>query len=140
MFQGRYGNDQLNKVLFIGGLGINLISLFIPYGYVRSVISGLGMACYVLALYRMFSRKLEVRASENRRFVMWWSKVSSRYQNRKNSGGRARVVRNRPTFEERRQYKYFVCNQCAQRMRVPRGKGKVRVTCTRCGNKFEMKS
>jgi len=52
----------------------------------------------------------------------------------------AKKARRNPTFEERRQYKYFHCNQCGQRLRVPRGKGRLRVTCTRCGNRFETRS
>ena len=39
-----------------------------------------------------------------------------------------------------RQYKYLLCPQCTQRLRVPRGKGRIRVTCTNCGNVFETKS
>ena len=45
-----------------------------------------------------------------------------------------------PTWAELKQYKYLICPQCAQRLRVPRGKGRIRVTCINCGNVFETRS
>lgn len=53
---------------------------------------------------------------------------------------RARRARKNPTWNEIKHYKYLICPQCTQRLRVPRGKGRLRVTCTRCGNKFETRS
>ena len=53
---------------------------------------------------------------------------------------RARRARKNPTWSEIKHYKYLICPQCTQRLRVPRGKGRLIVTCTRCGNRFETKS
>ena len=58
----------------------------------------------------------------------------------KPAGQRAKRARKNPTWSEMRQYKYLICPQCAQRLRVPRGKGRIRVTCTNCGNVFETRS
>ena len=141
MLQGRYGNDQLNRALFIAGMGLNLLSLFMPVmSYFKGLFNALGLICYILAILRMFSRKMEARAAENRHFLLCWNKATAWVQRRKTAGPRAKTAKANPTFEERRKYKYFMCNQCTQRMRVPRGKGKVRITCTRCGHKFDMKS
>jgi len=56
------------------------------------------------------------------------------------SGQRVRQTHKKPTWAEMKQYKYLICPQCTQRLRVPRGKGKIRVTCTNCGNVFETRS
>ncbi|NCB05936.1 MAG: hypothetical protein EOM69_10520, partial [Clostridia bacterium] len=53
---------------------------------------------------------------------------------------RAKRAHKNPTWAELKQYKYLICPQCAQKLRVPRGKGRLRVTCTNCGNVFETRS
>jgi RNase P subunit RPR2 len=65
---------------------------------------------------------------------------SPRTKTQRTKTHRARKVKKNPTWSEIRQYKYLICPQCTQRLRVPRGKGRIRVTCTRCGNVFETKS
>ena len=139
MFQGRYGNDQLNRVLGITAVGIALASMFLHYeSPVRYVFSALSTVCIVVVVLRMFSRNFSARSRENAQFASWWVPFTAKVRGLFSGGVRA--ARTSPTFAERRKFKYFICPQCAQRLRVPRGKGKLRVTCTRCGNKFEIKS
>lgn len=138
MFHGRYGGDQLNRALMFLALGIIVVNMFVPNAnYVSNILSITSTGLFVVMMVRMFSRNFEARSRENAVFMKFWSKVAGWFQNR---SSRAKVVNHTPTFQERRKFKYFYCTQCAQRLRVPRGKGKIRVTCTRCGNKFEMKS
>ncbi len=149
MFQGRYGNDYLNRALAFIAIGIaalNLIlSLFLgSASLICRILSLLSTACIILVLVRMFSRNFEARQKENQKFLAFWASWKQKFQGASWNGGskakRAKTVRQTPTWEERRKYKYLICPQCAQRLRVPRGKGKLRVTCTRCGNKFQVKS
>ena len=35
-------------------------------------------------------------------------------------------------------YKIIGCSKCNTRMRVPKNKAKIRVTCPKCGYQFEM--
>lgn len=142
MFQGRYGNDHLNRALSLLGLVFMALGMVFRWQpVVSSICSAFMFACVGVFVFRMFSRNFSARTAENARFLAWWTKVKAKWQAAKRRGPKAKVVRNaNPTFEERRKYKYFVCMQCAQRLRVPRGKGKLLVTCTRCGHKFEMKS
>lgn len=140
MFQGRYGNDHFNRALGIAAMALVLISIFLPrMGIARMAVSGISTVLIVWMIVRMFSRDFSARASENAKFLAWWTPLENKLRAFFN-GSRARTAGHNPTFAERRKYKYFICKQCAQRLRVPRGKGKLRVTCTRCGYKFEIKS
>lgn len=140
MFQGRYGNDQLNRVLGFTAVGIALLTMLLRYDSpVRYAFSAVSTILIVVVLLRMFSRNFSARSRENSRFAAWWVPFTAKVRGLF-TGGVVRPAHSNPTFAERRKFKYFICPQCAQRLRVPRGKGKLRVTCTRCGNKFEIKS
>jgi len=148
MFQGRYGNDFLNRALVFTALGVSLLNLlqgiFFGSGHLVSrLMSIITLALLVIAFVRMFSKNFEARRRENEKFFLFWNRFRSRFGNVSWNGKgqpRAKTAKANPTWEERRRYKYLICPQCAQRLRVPRGKGKIRVTCTRCSNKFEVKS
>ncbi len=144
MFQGRYGNDHLNRALAFFAIGVSAITLFLPYdSWVRRIILGISTVCIVVILVRMFSRDFTARQKENAKWLEFWGRCKNWFAGVKNGGtyrAKNAGTKKNPTFEDYRKYKYLVCPQCAQRLRVPRGKGKLRVTCTRCGNKFEVKS
>ena len=145
--------DELNRTLLITGLICAILSSLLFYGiaWLRMALSIVAAVCLIYAVIRLFSAKPERRNRENMRFLTavtavrdWFGRLF------KNPGAgarpprekthRARKARKNPTWAEIKQYKYFICPQCAQRLRVPRGKGKLRVTCTKCGNVFETKS
>lgn len=136
MFAGRYGNDQLNQALGLVAICVSLPTMFLRGGVVRLILTGISTVCIVIILFRMLSRNVQARQAENAKFFAFMGKLG-RKPGAKNAGSQTKT---RITFAERRKYKYFICSQCAQKLRVPRGKGKLRVTCTRCGNKFEIKS
>ncbi len=141
MLQGRYGNDYLNRALGICTVFFAVLGLFFSYNSpVRPILSVISALFAGLMLFRMLSRDFNARRLENEKFVAWWAPFSAKLRAFFHRGQRARKANVNPTFAERRKYKYFICPQCAQRLRVPRGKGKLRVTCTRCANKFEIKS
>ncbi len=140
MFQGRYGNDYLNRALSIIAIVFAVLNIFMPNGLIRMVFSAIWFLCIGCMFFRMFSRNFEARRRENEKFMKFYFPLRQRFAAWRAGGPRAKTAKSNPTFEERRKYKYFLCTQCAQRLRVPRGKGKLRVTCTRCGNKFEIKS
>ncbi len=114
--QGRYGNDRLNQVLMVAALIFLVISLFGWKG------------CYLIALlfmgyvyFRMFSRKISQRSTENQWFLQKEQKI-------------------RTFFVQRKNYHIYKCPNCRQKLRVPRGKGKVEITCRKCGAKFVKRS
>ncbi len=147
MFQQQRRLDELNRTMLIAALVFSIIGmLFFQYGtWPRYVLTGLATVLLVLVVLRMFSRNARRRDYENMKFLTAMTAVRGWFRRTFRSGGqprahRARKARRNPTWSEIRQYKYFICPQCAQRLRVPRGKGRIRVTCTHCGNVFETKS
>lgn len=105
---GRYGSDKLNLVLLVTGLVISLVGTFS-----RLLILGyLAWIPFFVVLWRMFSRNISQRRRENQQFLAFFSRLTDR-ENR-----------------------YFNCPQCRQKVRVPRGKGKISIRCPKCGNKF----
>ena len=164
MFQPpRIGLDALNKALLFLALLARLLSLFLPYrADPRLICTAVLGLCVALAVFRLFSGNRDRRYTENQRYLTfttglreWWMRVRNAGQRpagqkrakqpkppkaEKTRQHRAHKARKNPTWSEIKHYKYLICPQCTQRLRVPRGKGRLRVTCTRCGNKFEAKS
>jgi DNA-directed RNA polymerase subunit RPC12/RpoP len=136
MFNGRYGFDAYGKALAIFAAAISVPTLFIPYqSPARLILNGLTLVILAYALFRAISRNFAARQSELYKYSVFERKVSAFLARARDSwrGGKNE-------FDERRKYKHLTCPQCMQKLRVPRGKGKLRVTCTRCGNKFLTKS
>ncbi len=112
--QGRYGTDKLNTAILIAGLLCCVLSMLIP-----AVGALLTLLSYILmgwAIFRMLSRNNYKRYQENRKYLRFLERVKDR------------------------EHKYFDCPRCRQPVRVPRGKGKISITCPKCGEKFVKKS
>ena len=120
---GRCGADQLSLATM--WTSILLWLLYALTGWM--VLYILSAVLIFLTLFRMFSRRLDKRRAENARFL-----AAVRPVQRKVS---AAVVRLKD-----KEHRYFRCPNCKQQMRVPRGKGRIRVTCRGCGITFEEKS
>ena len=129
---GRNGVDQLNMVLLWGSVAVSLVSSLISgisdaFAVVGMVIYYLSIAMWIVALFRMFSKNLYKRREENSKWLRFWWKV-------KNAGKGAKER------HADKAHKYFTCKKCKAVCRVPVGKGKVVITCPRCGNKIEGKT
>lgn len=120
---GRYGEDQLN--LFLMALYLTLYVIFL---FTRLLVfEVLALALITVSIFRSLSRNLERRRAENNRFMQAVRPVVRRWN----------------TFRARtqdREHRYFKCPNCGQKMRVPRGKGRITVHCRSCGAVFEEKS
>ncbi len=120
---GRYGNDQLNAFLLL-----LYVVLFLAQVLIRSaVLYYLSLAAIFLALFRMLSRNMDRRRWENAKFMEL-------------AGPAARWLRLRRTIRRDKEHCYFKCPSCGQQLRVPRGKGTIRVTCRTCGASFQEKT
>lgn len=152
MFQRR-NLDELNRAMLITAIVFTIIgTFFFPYGaWPRYVTGGVATVLLVLVVLRLFGKNPARRNTENMRFLAivtavgdWFRRLfrprGTPARTHRTRPHRARKAQKNPTWSEIRQYKYFICPQCTQRLRVPRGKGRIRVTCTRCGNVFETKS
>ncbi len=128
-FAGRYGNDQLNFAIFITVLVLDITCFFIS-GIVDLVLTLLATALLVVLFCRMLSRNFYARQAENRKFLAVWYKIKPKFNGI-------------TSFFKRladRKHKYFKCPNCKTRLRVPRGRGSITVTCPLCKNKFDKNS
>ena len=116
MFIGRNGPDHLSFGLMI----LALVLSFIRWDYIYII----WILIVALAIIRMFSRNIEQRRKENFAFLRVVNKPKTWYYKCK--------VRNK----QRKIYKVFKCPECFQKLRVPRGKGKVLIRCSKCGHKI----
>lgn len=126
---GRYGNDQLNFFIMIMSLAFG-ISTFFTYGIADAVLSLLQLLLLVIWVLRAFSRNHYKRSIENQKFLRCWLSVKKAFK-----GATAFFKRLAD-----RKHKYFKCEKCKSRLRVPRGRGNITVTCPRCKHKFDKKS
>ncbi len=125
---GRNGTDQLNMALLCAYLAaLVLAALLGRNSPVRVLLEAVTVALAVLVLFRTFSRNLSKRRAENERFLAWWRPVKQRI-----TGARQR--------RRDKDHKYFTCKNCKTICRVPTGKGKIEITCPKCGGKIIGKS
>ena len=127
--QGRYGLDELGRFLSIGGAVSVVLSLLTRRSGALSslfTVGALGMIgwCY----FRILSRNMAKRREENRAYLQRRQKVVDWYCLR------------RDCFRQRKDYAFFRCPGCGRTVRVPKGKGKLRITCRHCGFAFERKT
>ena len=124
---GRNGVDQLNKFLLALDVLLAVLASLIG-GALGRVLYTLVMVLLVLIYLRMFSRDLLRRSQENGRYLQ----LKHRFL------GRFRLLKER--WVQRRDYKFFTCPACRTTLRVPKGRGKIRIVCRKCGNSFTGKS
>ena len=128
---GRNGMDQLNRALIFLYLGLcvlRTILLLALESIVPARIADVLLWGVLVGLFfRMFSKNLPRRRAENQKWVNWWWRVRSSI-----SGARARHAD--------KEHKYFTCKQCKTICRVPVGKGKIIITCPKCGAQIHAKS
>ena len=124
---GRYGVDQLSKFLLALTFVLCIISIFIS-GRAGSLLSTLILILIVLIYFRMFSRNIYKRASENEKFLRFTGKFRKKFNKEKEIAG------------QRKYYRFYRCPGCNQRIRVPKGRGKIQIRCPKCNEKFIRKS
>lgn len=125
LMYGRYGSDELNLLLLILAVLISLCNAVLSSIFTQSEVfvrwispslSLLMLGLLGLNLYRCFSRNIYKRQRENRR------------------------LRNFLTRLKDRSHRYYRCPGCRQRVRVPKGRGKINIRCPKCGNRFVKKT
>jgi len=126
---GRNGPDRLCVATVWLSLILDLVSMFLVRKVLvlGSIVYYASLALMVWALFRMFSKNLYKRREENQKWVNWWWKVKNGHANAK--------VRHAD-----KDHKYFTCKRCNAICRVPVGKGKIVITCPKCGEKIQAKT
>jgi hypothetical protein len=157
--RGRYGWDQLGMFLMIASFAIEILGRI----FRSSIVYYIGLGLFFWMLFRMFSRNISARVAENQKFINIRNRFANwRYFRQQKRGGRggynggysgqqgntyygdfsksheqAARENNRASRKGGTVYCYYYCPNCKQQVRVPAGKGKVRITCPRCEHKFE---
>ncbi len=121
---GRYGTDGLNQFLSIA----SLVLLFIAIVSRISLFTWLSAAPLLFCCYRTFSRNISKRTEENYKFYTLKDRVDNKFRGLKEQ------------WANRKVYHYYRCPQCRQKLRVPRGRGRIQISCPRCGTQFIKKS
>jgi len=114
--EGRYGTDKLNMVILCTGLGASLLSAIVRIPPLNLIFWAMSYVLMIWAIFRSLSRNTYKRYQENRKFMQIFDRLKDR------------------------QHRYYSCPKCRQTVRVPRGKGKIAITCPRCRERFVRKT
>ena len=121
---GRYGNDQLNQFIFI----VAIISMVLEIITRQSLFYTLTLVLLILAYVRVFSRNINKRYEENMKFLQKKDAILNKFRKQKYYAA------------QRRNFHIYTCPQCKQKICIPKGKGKISITCPKCRTSFIKKS
>lgn len=110
--QVRYGGDKLNMTLLWIGVGACLLSVLFPFKVVKLILLVISYSMMIWAIFRAFSTNTYKRYQENRKYLRLLDRIKDR------------------------KHRHFECPRCRQPVRVPRGKGKIAITCPKCKERF----
>lgn len=136
--QNMYGFDLLSIFLILIS---SILNIWNPTRLLSLII-------FLYAIYRAFSKKIYKRKQEYNIFYTYANKLLNKF-------GKS-LPYNIPNFDllnissvfnnikywytQKRLYKITICPNCNQKLRLPRGKGKILVTCKKCSIKFDFKT
>ena len=109
---GRYGTDKLNMAILGVGIACTVLTMLIPIPVVKLLLTVLSYIFMILAIVRSLSRNVYKRYEENRKYLLFLQKLKDK------------------------DHRYYNCPRCRQQVRVPKGKGKISITCPKCREKF----
>ena len=120
-FYGRNGFDDLAKLTLVLSLIVFLIYGFWPRGIVKIILSLVTWSLLGYSYFRILSKKVYKRVQENRKYL-----------------GAINMTKTR--WKQRKTHKFYRCPKCKTWLRVPKGRGKITVTCVKCSTKFDKKT
>jgi len=123
---GRYGIDKLSRALIVLSFILLMMERFLPKS-----LSGLIVISYVpiaIYIFRVFSKDIYKRQQENNKYLKIENSVVIWFKQKLNRA------------KDSKTHKYFTCPDCKQKLRVPRGRGKISITCSKCKKVFKGKS
>lgn len=117
---GRYGVDALGKFL----LGVVVVLWAVNLFANNRILYSWALLLMVYAYFRMFSRNTTKRYQENVKFLQIKNKVVARFKSEKSQ------------LKQRKTHHIYRCPTCRQKIRIPRGKGRICITCPKCKTEF----
>lgn len=121
---GRYGGDQLSMVMLIFSALLTLTAELTDL----PLLTFISYVPFGIVVFRMLSRNTTKRSMENYKFAILISPVYSWF---KKTQGR---------FKDAKTHRYFICPNCKQSLRLPKGKGKIIIICPKCKTEFKEKT
>lgn len=121
---GRYGVDQLNRFLLAAALACMVVSILFRNGFFNLA----AIVWLVLSYYRMLSKNHNARYKENAVYLKYSAKVKGFFK------------RQVSYVKQSKDFHIYKCPSCKQKIRIPRGKGKISITCPKCKAEFVKKS
>lgn len=122
--QGRYGTDDFYKFLF----WVALIGIVINCFFKSQLLSFAVTLILVYAMYRVLSKNHSARYAENQRYLQATAKIRYWFDQQKK------------LMEERKYHHIYTCPKCRQKIRIPKGKGKIMIRCPKCHHEFQKRS
>lgn len=117
---GRNGMDDLNRFFMIVWIVLWVIELFTGNG----ILSFLSFILLIYLYFRMFSRNLSKRYQENVKYLNIKNKIVSKFRSEQT------------IMKQRKTHHIYKCPTCRQKIRIPRGKGRICITCPKCKTEF----
>ena len=125
--RGCYGNDKLNKHLVWFSVIMWIVSFLLSRSAWRLLPLALGWSALLASTLRMFSREIHARQKELTRYERILEKPTKFFKLQKNK------------WQDRKTHRYFRC-RCGAALRVPRGRGKIVITCPKCKKQLHKKT
>lgn len=121
---GRYGVDDFSKFLLYVVLALCILTFFTK----SSILNFLVLVGICYTYFRIFSKNHSKRWHENLVYIRKRDQVKHFFRRQKNLA------------EQRKIYRIYSCPNCQQKIRIPKGHGKVQVTCPKCRMEFIRRS
>ncbi|MDO5136161.1 MAG: hypothetical protein Q4D55_08920 [Eubacteriales bacterium] len=127
--QGRYGVDQLARATMGAALVCIVLAVFTRAGSsLGALLDTVGLAAIVYTYFRIFSKNIQKRYRENQKYLSMTAGIRQRFQREKRN------------MAQRKTHHIYTCPSCSQKIRIPRGKGKIEIDCPKCHTKFVKRS
>lgn len=117
---GRNGMDSLNMFIAVVALVLSVLSNFRPF----YILSPLSTFCIIVFIVRFVSKNLQKRREENAKYLQIKNKFLGK------------IPTYKKMWQDRNTHKYFKCPNCKTTLRLPKGRGKIEITCPKCQNKI----
>ena len=106
-----------------------ILSIFFRSGSrIGALLDTVGLLVLLYTYYRMLSRDIQKRYQENEKYLAATAKIRQRFN------------REKSMMNQRKTHHIYSCPGCGQKIRIPRGKGKIEIECPKCHTKFIKRS
>mgnify|MGYP000349810700 CR=1 FL=1 len=119
---GRYGADELAKHRAL----LHWYCFFVDVSRL-GIFIWLAIALMIYSTWRMFSKNISARYAENQKYLNYRYQMAVKWN------------RFKKHLAQRKNYRFYKCPQCKQKVRVPKGRGKICITCPKCRTEFVKK-